>query len=53
MTFSIAVFSGALYILVISSLFIGVFSYRKFMENKTIDYYDTFIENGLVGKKYL
>ena len=47
--------SFALYILIVACLFIGVFSYKKLIENKPIEYYDDcyFVENGCLGKKYI
>ena len=47
--------SFALYILIVSCLFVGVFSYKKIIENKPIEYFDDFyfIEDGILGKKYV
>ena len=47
--------SFALYVLIISGIFIGVFSYKKFIENKSMEYFDDcyFVENGVLGKKYI
>lgn len=47
--------SFALYILIVACLFIGVFSYKKLIENKSMEYYDDcyFLESGCLGKKYV
>ena len=47
--------SFALYVLIVSCLFIGVFSYKKVIENKPLEYYDNFyfVESGILGKKYI
>ena len=47
--------SFALYVLIVSCLFVGVFSYKKIIENKTIEYFDDcyFVEDGFIGKKYV
>lgn len=52
MSLSIVVFSGAISVIVITSVLIGVFSFKKIIENKPIEYYDVFIENGCFSKKY-
>ena len=47
--------SFALYVLIISGIFIGAFSYKKIIENKSMEYFDDcyFVENGVLGKKYI
>ena len=53
----IGIISSALYIIIISSIFIGVTSYKKYQLNKyrNTNYFLGFddIENGLLGKKYV
>jgi hypothetical protein len=51
----VSAISFALYVLIVSCVFIGVFSYKKIIENKPIGYYDNFyfLENGFIGKKYV
>ena len=53
----IGIISSALYIIIISSIFIGVTSYKKYQLNKyrNKNYFLGFddIENGLLGKKYV
>ena len=51
----VSAISFALYVLIVSCVFIGVFSYKKIIENKPIGYYDDcyFVENGILGKKYV
>ena len=38
----VSVISFALYVLIVSAIIIGVFSYKKIIENKPIEYYDDF-----------
>ena len=45
--------SFALFILIVSLIFIGVLYYKKLIENKSIEYCDHFIENGIGNKKYI
>lgn len=53
----LGIISSAIYIILISSIFIGVTSYKKYQLNKyrNTNYFLEFndIENGLLGKKYV
>ena len=42
----------AIYILIISGIFIGVFSYKKIIGYKSMEYFDDcyFVENGVLEK---
>ena len=47
--------SFAIYVLIISGIFIGVFSYKKIIGYKSMEYFDDwyFVENGVLEKKYI